>query len=862
MESGDFKIICVDDDTDVLEVTMSLIEKFDYQCIGFSNVEEAYEYIIKNKHQVSMVLSDLRMDNINGFEFKRMLKKQANDIPFVVFTGYWTKEMSSEAMSVGVDAFIEKPVSEDVLKEQIERFASVRMGVLSEEKEMILGFLEESSPMLDEIESLILELEEQPDSEQTLSTYFRLLHTIKGTASCVGLMKLGDYTHKYEDFIGELRNKKLPVNTMTTNVLLEGLDDLKYYFEDIQEHGADNHLDINKKIEKYDPENFKAAKAESNELSAKNSQTASNTQADPSVSKNKKDEDKMVVPMTLLNNFMEESGELTVIRNSILKTVKAIEARYRGDHEIELLNDLLDGMYHVTSNIQGKITEMRKVSLKNVFRPFKRLVRDLSKQLNKEVDLEIEGEDLSVDNIVTKLFSNTLIHILRNSLDHGLESVEERENAGKDPVGKLIISVNEEGEDIVLKIVDDGKGINPKIIKSKAIEKGLYTEEELSRMSNLEIINIIFDSGFSTAEQVSDLSGRGVGMDMVRSSFEEMDGSVYVQSEVGKGSTFVLSVPIPKSVLIVNTLSVSVSKKTFIFHMDEVAEVIRYEKDSNNSTLYSVDGELILKHNSEMIQLRELSSVLELKKENNTSDIKNIVVLRIGLDRFGLIVDEIYEFEEVVSKKINDKIQNSEIYHGASLLGNGEVAMILSAEGVANKIGIEFKEKENNKFLDMSVGNTKFEEAFEEYMVFKYDYENLLCINLSKVDRLEKVAVKDIELVGNNHIIQYQGRVLPLLEPAAMIGLHDVSLKDHIEIYEKDHLEVIVVEYDSKKYGLVVYELDEIKVTPEKINLDILSDGLEGTVYINGKTLSVLDLSFLVSLYSQKKKFKIGLDAA
>ena len=141
---------------------------------------------------------------------------------------------------------------------------------------------------------------------------------------------------------------------------------------------------------------------------------------------------------------MEESGELTVIRNSILKTVKAIEARYRGDHEIELLNDLLDGMYHVTSNIQGKITEMRKVSLKNVFRPFKRLVRDLSKQLNKEVDLEIEGEDLSVDNIVTKLFSNTLIHILRNSLDHGLESVEERENAGKDPVGKLIISVNEE----------------------------------------------------------------------------------------------------------------------------------------------------------------------------------------------------------------------------------------------------------------------------------------------------------------------------------------------------------------------------------------------------------------------------------
>lgn len=850
MSALDYKIICVDDDTDVLEVTTSLIESLNYNCLGFSNVQAAYEYIINNKHEISMVLSDLRMDKINGFELKRMLKKGADEIPFVVITGYWTKDMSAEAMAIGVDAFVEKPISEELLKEQIERFAKQRTELLDEEKEMVLGFLEESSPMLDEIEQLILELEEQPDSEQTLSTYFRLLHTIKGTASCVGLIRLGNYTHKYEDFIGELRNKKLSVSTITTNVLLEGLDDLKEYFSSISEKGNDTHLNIEDKIIKYSPEQYlnieiQVADAEDD---VKNLQKALDAPG-----KSKKDDDKMTVPMSLLNDFMEESGELTVIRNSILKTVKQIESRYRGDREIELLNDLLDGMYNVTSNIQGKITEMRKVPLKNVFRPFKRLVRDLSKQLQKEVDLDIKGEEHSVDNIVTKLFNNTLIHIIRNSLDHGLESPAQREKLGKDKIGKLLISVSEEGEDIVLRIIDDGKGIDPNIIKSKAIEKGLYTREELADMSEIEITNIIFASGFSTAEQVSDLSGRGVGMDMVRSSFEEMGGSVYVQSEVGKGSTFVLRVPIPKSVLIINTLSVTTSGESFIFHMDEVAEVIRYEKETPNSIMYTIDDELVLKHNQEMIQLRRLKNVLELEADEVESDIKNIVVLRVGVDKFGLIVDEIHEFEEVVSRKINDQITSRKLYHGASLLGTGEVAMILSAEGIAQKIGIQYQLQSRNKFMEFKVGDDDLEHAINEFMLFKYNKEDYLCLCLDDVERLEKVKFSTIEQVGSNYVVRYQNKVLPLLDPASLIGLHDITMDDFVKNYSKELLELIVVNYSGKQYGIVVSELDEIKSTREQIYTDIFYDGLKGSVFINDRTLNVLDLEFLIEKYNHRK---------
>ncbi|MDH5415370.1 MAG: response regulator, partial [Flavobacteriaceae bacterium] len=502
MNIQDFTIVCVDDDTDVLDVTMAKIEDLGHKSIGFSRPQEAIDYITKNKHNVSLIVSDLRMDHMNGFDFKKALKKIADDIPFVIITGYWTKEISSEAMEIGVEAFIEKPISDDILKNYVEKFANVRAELLLEEREMVDGFLQESSPMLDEIEQLILELEEDPESEQTLSIYFRLLHTIKGTASCVGLNRLGEYTHQYEDFIGELRNRTIPVNAITTDVLLSGLDDLKIYFDQVEKEKIDINLDVEKRISKYDITNLTNSDIALDDVKDSGKMDATKKQ-----SKSKKDDDKMTVPMSILNNFMEESGELTVIRNSILKTVKKIEVKYRGDKEIEMLNELLDGMHTVTSNIQGKITEMRKSSLKNTFRPFKRLIRDLSKQLGKSVDLQIDGEDICVDNVITKLYSNTLIHLLRNSLDHGLETPDDREAAGKNPTGLLKISVAEDGDDIVLKIIDDGNGINPEFIRSKVLEKELYTEEQLSAMSDLEIINIIFASGFSTAEVVSDLSG-------------------------------------------------------------------------------------------------------------------------------------------------------------------------------------------------------------------------------------------------------------------------------------------------------------------------------------------------------------------
>jgi two-component system chemotaxis sensor kinase CheA len=478
------------------------------------------------------------------------------------------------------------------------------------------------------------------------------------------------------------------------------------------------------------------------------------------------------------------------------------------------------------------------------------------------VELVVNGEELSVDNIVTKLFKNTLIHLLRNSLDHGVETPSVRVEAGKNPVGKLTITILEDGEDIVLKIEDDGYGIDPEIIKKVAIKKNLHSIEKLEQMSDLEIVNIVFDSGFSTAKKVSDLSGRGVGMDMVRGSFEEMGGSVHLNSKICEGSIFTLKVPVPKSVLIVNTLSVKVADESFIFHMDEVAEVIRYESESANSKMYTIDGNLLLNHNNTMIQLIHLSDVFEYEKRSKVEDVFNVVVLRVGASRFGIIVDEIFDFEEVVSRQISDQVKSNSLFHGASLVGSGEVAMIISAEGIANEVNINLNSEKKSQLLEDPLNEQSEDIEIDEYMLFKYESNEYLCINLDDVERLEKIEPSKFEKVGDNFIIRYLDSSLPIIEPASHIGLRPFNMDHVLKEKEDDFIEIIVVSVEGKKLGLLVHELDEIQVSNEAMNTDtIINVGLKGSVYINGKTICVLDLKYLQREFKNNKSlidFRVG----
>jgi two-component system chemotaxis sensor kinase CheA len=371
-------------------------------------------------------------------------------------------------------------------------------------------------------------------------------------------------------------------------------------------------------------------------------------------------------------------------------------------------------------------------------------------------------------------------------------------------------------------------------------------------MSQIEIVNIIFDSGFSTAEVVSNLSGRGVGMDMVRSSFEEMGGSVMVRSEKGQGSTFKLSVPISKSVLIVNALLVKSAGQHFIFHMDEVAEVIRHEVDSVNSKMFTLDNKKMIEHNGEVVQLISLNDTLSLGNSEDNA-VRNIVVLRIESKKFGILVDEIHEFEEVISRNISETIISHDLYHGTSLLGTGEVAMIISAEGLAGRCGIDLVCEKTKGFLEEEVVEVK--QVLNEFMSFKYNDEDSLCIPIEQVERLEKIKSTSLEAVGSKLYIKYLNKVMPIIDPAQVLDLESGFNLDDLSRNTNDRdLEIIVGNYNGKQYGILVYELNEIQSTHESINVDTLggNDGLIGSVFLEGNTVCILDLHYIATNFKKK----------
>lgn len=844
-----YKIVCVDDEQEVLEVILESLSVFDLEVVGFTDPREALQYIENNHKQIIFILSDFKMNNFSGFDLKESVNKITRDIPFSILTGFYDRDMATQAMSLGISKFLEKPFDKEDIDEIYEEHCLPRISLLNDEREMTTGFIQEAYPMLDEIEGLILDLEENPNNDKTLAVYFRLLHTIKGTASSIGLSIMGDYAHKYEDFIGLLRNGQLSFSTDVANVLLSGLDGLKKLFDLTNDNFTDSDFDLEAEVKVFD-QDFKDQGHL--EISVGNQKEPDH----PPANEDKKEDDKMTVNMSTLDEFMEESGELTVIRNTISKTVKKIESKYRDDSDVDLLNELLDGMYKVTGNIQNKISELRKVQLVKTFRPFKRLVRDISKSLDKDIEFTIKGEEIFVDNIIAKIFSNTMIHLLRNSLDHGVEDRATRLSSGKAEQGTVSLSIIEAGDEIHCFLEDDGKGIDPDIIKEKAVEKGLYTHDELNFMSNRDIINIIFDSGFSTAETVSDLSGRGVGMDMVKGTIENYGGSIVVDSELGKGSKFILKIPVPKSVLIVNTLQVKVNQHIFKLHMEDVTEVISIGENDERSQIHNIQDDRVFVHNEEVFPIIFLGELLGLR-ERKVNSIENIVIMRFQKTRFAVVVDDIEDFEEVVCKKISDQIVSSHLYSGASLLGTGEVAMILSAEGLCKESNIT---NFHARRVKSQIPNELIQDSYSEenqYILLRSSLKQSFCIPLDSVSRLEKISSKEIQFVGNNMVFKYNGVSLPLLFPLDLLGLGNI--KD--ELIKDEALNLIVLKSEKGLYALIVETIDDIiNRTKPMDQLMVKAKGLKGTFYIEDELINVLDPEYFEDFAF--KRIKLNEDLA
>jgi two-component system chemotaxis sensor kinase CheA len=393
-----------------------------------------------------------------------------------------------------------------------------------------------------------------------------------------------------------------------------------------------------------------------------------------------KEEDSTVrVETRRLDHVMNLVGELVLGRNRLMKLGYGLEEQYETNPLVRELGLAFAQLNLVTSDLQLAVMKTRMVPIRKVFSRFPRLVRDLSSKLGKQVRLDLVGEDTEVDKSVADELSDPLVHLVRNSMDHGLESVEERKRMGKSPEGSVRLAAYHEGNSIVIRIEDDGRGLQVDKIAESALDKGLVSESELTTMSPRDVMKLIFLPGFSTAEQVSDLSGRGVGMDVVRSNISRMNGSLELDSELGRGSQ--VTIKLPLTVAIIQALLVEVGNATFAVPLTSVVEAVKVTKDD----IKSVNGQAVLNLREQILPLLDLAQTFQIPNER-TNEECYVVVVAIGAERFGVVVDRLRAQEEVVIKSLGDFLANVQGVAGATITGDGKVVLILDMSDLVKDV--------------------------------------------------------------------------------------------------------------------------------------------------------------------------------
>ncbi|WP_149717570.1 hybrid sensor histidine kinase/response regulator [Campylobacter concisus] len=433
------------------------------------------------------------------------------------------------------------------------------------------------------------------------------------------------------------------------------------------------------------------------------------------------------VEVKRLDHLMNLIGELVLGKNRLLKIYDDVEERYEGEKFLEELNQVVSSLSLVTTDIQLAVMKTRMLPIAKVFNKFPRMIRDLSRDLGKQIDLEISGEETELDKSIVEEIGDPLVHIIRNSCDHGIEDPETRKAAGKPEKGLVQLKAYNEGNHIVVEIVDDGKGLDADMLKSKSIEKGIITEREADAMSEKEAFGLIFRPGFSTAAKVTNVSGRGVGMDVVKTNIEKLNGIIDIESEVGKGT--VMKLKIPLTLAIIQSLLVGTQEEFYAIPLASVLETVRVPIDD----IYTIDGKNVLRLRDEVLSLVRLSDVFGVEKAFDGGDQTYVVIIGVAEAKLGIIVDTLVGQEEIVIKSMGDYLQNIPGIAGATIRGDGRVTLIIDV-GAMMEMAKDIKVDIRAEIED----STKAKEKPSDYKV--------LIVDDSKMDRT--IMQKALEPTG------------------------------------------------------------------------------------------------------------------
>ena len=760
---------------------------------------------------------------------------------------------------------------------------------MSDSDDIVKEFLVESYENLDRLDRDLIELEKHPSDREVLASVFRTIHTIKGTSGFLAFSKLEAVTHVGENLLARLRDGQLRLNPEIATGLLAMVDVVRQVLGHIEKQGTegeDDHTHLiasltrllqpgneeklaersgKRAAKKPVPTQAKAsppaaeegaappmkaeaaaaggihveaaeksAEARAEDASAHAGDGKPGTAAGPSAS-----DSTIRVDVSLLDQLMNLVGELVLARNQILQFANSTEegALVATSQRLNL----------ITSELQEGVMKTRMQPIGNIWGKFPRTVRDVALSCGKQVRIEMSGKETELDKTLIEAIKDPLTHLVRNSVDHGIEAPEVRQAAGKDPEGRLFLHAYHEGGQVNIEISDDGAGLNQDKIRSKAMQKGLITAEQAARMTEREIVNLIFLPGFSTAEKVTNVSGRGVGLDVVKTHIEKIGGTVDVQSKMGQG--VMVRMKIPLTLAIIPALIITDGGERYAIPQVSLQELVRLDGEQAHTGIEMIHGTPVYRLRGRLLPLVYLGRALRREAgpaESGVAAVResvNVVVLEAEGRRFGLVVDEVNDTEEIVVKPLSKQLKTINIYAGATIMGDGKVALILDVPGLAHGArvlaqGRDQTQPQASPALAGESGQT------QKLVLFTGPAGSRMAVPLSMLARLENIPGVQVERSGHQWVTQYRGQILPLIRVSHALEERRKLMpeSDAQALPSSAALQVLVLEHERQSFGLVVNQILDIVDSALEPKTPATRTGVLFSCVIGNKVTELLDV--------------------
>lgn len=751
--------------------------------------------------------------------------------------------------------------------------------------DLLSEFLTETAESLDVVDVELVRFESDPSDKATLNNIFRLVHTIKGTCGFIGLPRLESIAHAGETLLGKFRDGALPVTAASVSLVLASIDRIKMllaHLADAQVEPAGDDRDLISQLERaaegggataepvpqpkpepviapvvaapeqpagegqgnWDadqgrflrPGEVSLADLEAAFLSAEGPEVRETKPVASAAPTVEHDEEKkggiagntIRVNVGVLESLMTMVSELVLTRNQLMQMLRA-----SNDSEFKAPLQRLSG---ITGELQDAVMKTRMQPIGSAWKKLPRIVRDASQDLGKKIDLVMEGEATELDRQVLELIKDPLTHMIRNSCDHGVERPADRAAAGKPENGTIRLHAYHQGGHIIVEVSDDGAGLNTERIRRKAIEKGVIDGVEAMAMTDAQVHRLVFAPGFSTAEKVTSISGRGVGMDVVKTNVEQIGGTIDLKSRQGAGTTFVIKIPL--TLAIISALIVGVGEQRFALPQLSVLELVRAGKRCEHK-IEVINASRVLRLRDRLLPLVSLAEVLDLIVEPfNENQLASVVVMQVGETRFGLIVDEVFDTEEIVVKPLAKRLGSMCEYSGATILGDGAVIMILDPNGVSRSVAS--MERSVDRLLEeqaaamAAAGAVAAAATRTSMLLFSAGGEQPRACPLSLVTRLEELDATKFEATARGLVVQYRGRLMPLASAGG-------------DIRRTGKQPILVFSQGESVIGLAVDRILDIVEDVLEIQLNDASPGVLGTAVLKGASTEIIDLGWFLA---------------